>query len=276
MMFTFTPTLLLTTLAGLASAFPSFNVPSCNPRDLTQLSCSAKYNVSTDSCCFNGALEPGQKESGLVLTTQFWDAQPSRGSKDSTTAHGLWPDYCDGTYPQYCSADSGIIAFGNNLTGIPSIIRKYNPPLASYLDQIYANDSSLMTHEYDKHATCFNTLRPQCQVTFPGGPSQQEQIVLSYFGEIANKFRSQPTYNWLKSEGITPSNTTTYTLAQFEQALTKHYGAKPFVGCNNRGSTFDEVWYYAHTYGPVVGGHYVPTNSTTKSSCTAATIKYLP
>lgn len=70
-------------------------------RALTQLSCNSKYTVdanSTATCCYNGALHPGEKESGLVLSTQFWNAQnPSVGPADRVTTHGLWGDFCDGS-----------------------------------------------------------------------------------------------------------------------------------------------------------------------------------
>jgi hypothetical protein len=43
-----------------------------------------------------------------VLSTQFWDTYTGYESsgqllpKDSWTLHGLWPDYCNGSYTQYC------------------------------------------------------------------------------------------------------------------------------------------------------------------------------
>lgn len=194
----------------------------------------------------------------------------------SSRSHSLWPDYCDGTYPQYCSAESGIQTYGSNLTAIPSILRKYNPVLAANVLTIYANDTSLITHEWDKHATCYNTLKAHCQVTFPGGPTAQETAVLNYYGQIAHNFKAYSTYEWLKEAGVVPSNTTTYTLEQFQSALAKQYGAVPYVGCTSSGTKFDEVWYYAHVRGPLVGGQYVPTNSTTPSSCHATGIRYLP
>ncbi len=38
-----------------------------------------------------------------------------------------------------------------------------------------------------------------------------------------------PTYDWLAAAGILPSNTTTYPLSQIQDALTKAYGAVPYV-----------------------------------------------
>lgn len=44
-------------------------------RALTQRSCHSSYSIPADSagtCCYNGALQMGGKESGLALQTQFW------------------------------------------------------------------------------------------------------------------------------------------------------------------------------------------------------------
>jgi len=38
-----------------------------------------------------------------------------------------------------------------------------------------------------------------------------------------------PSFDWLNKAGIVPSNTTTYTLAQIEEALKVGSGAVPFV-----------------------------------------------
>lgn len=47
-----------------------------------ELSCQTSYH-GQDTCCFN---YPG----GQMLQTQFWDADPAIGPKDSWTIHGLW------------------------------------------------------------------------------------------------------------------------------------------------------------------------------------------
>ena len=55
------------------------------------VSCQKAVKVdpaSFGTCCYNGALKAGDKESGLILATQFWDTDPSTGPEKSTTIHG--------------------------------------------------------------------------------------------------------------------------------------------------------------------------------------------
>lgn len=45
---------------------------------------------------------------GLLLSTQFWSTYTGLEAKgqylpsESWTLHGLWPDFCNGSYTQYC------------------------------------------------------------------------------------------------------------------------------------------------------------------------------
>jgi hypothetical protein len=66
------------------------------------LSCSAMAHPNvTDSCCT-------ETFGGLVLSTQFWNTYTGLESqsqvlpKNTWTLHGLWPDFCNGSYTQYC------------------------------------------------------------------------------------------------------------------------------------------------------------------------------
>ena len=75
---------------------------SLTAADKPVLSCSADANPTTvDTCCV-------ETFGGLVLSTQFWDTHTgleSQGQvlpKDSWTLHGLWPDFCNGSFTQYC------------------------------------------------------------------------------------------------------------------------------------------------------------------------------
>lgn len=90
-------------------------------------------------------------------------------------------------------------------------------------------------------------------------------------------YSAAPTYKWLTSSGIYPSNNQTYTLDQLEGALARHHGGKtPFLGCSNNGTRLNEFWYYYNTFGSVIGGTYVPVDSTTKSTCKESGIQWLP
>jgi ribonuclease T2 len=47
---------------------------------------------------------------GLLLSTQFWTVYtgleeanpPQKLPAESWGVHGLWPDFCNGSYTQYC------------------------------------------------------------------------------------------------------------------------------------------------------------------------------
>ncbi|SNX87258.1 related to Ribonuclease Trv [Melanopsichium pennsylvanicum] len=248
----------------------------------TQLSCHAKYDIpasSSANCCFNGALVDGGKQSGLILSTQFWTtnaADPSNnGPKDSTTIHGLWPDYCDGTYPQFCSSVSGIPEYTGEQ--IEAVMQKYDPALfalySKYFKDSDGDSTSFLSHEYNKHGTCYTTMRQECQPQL-AWISQADYAVLNYFRQIAHKFQQLPTYTILESASIVPSSTQNYTLTQVQQALTAYHGATPYVGCNNKGE-MQEFWYFFNTRGSVNFGHYEAVESTTKSTCPAS-LRYLP
>ena len=146
---------------GKSIASKGQEIASC-ARASTQLSCHASYDIPANSsanCCFNGALTDGGKQSGLILSTSFWTtnaADPANnGPKDSTTIHGLWPDYCDGTYPQFCSSVSGIPEY----TGaqIEAVLQKYDPALFAYYQKYFkdlnGDSTSFLEHEYNKHGT---------------------------------------------------------------------------------------------------------------------------
>lgn len=248
-----------------------------------QLSCHSKYPIAYDSpaaCCYNAALTQGGKESGLILSTQFWtttavDAE-NNGPAESTTIHGLWPDYCDGTYPQFCTAQTSIPEYTGDQ--IVAVLQKYDPALYGYYQRYFkdlnGDAPSFMEHEYNKHGTCYSTMRTTCQPQLPW-ISQADYAVLNYFRQIAYKFAERPTYSILLAAGIKPSATQTYALTDVQAALKRAHGATPYVGCNKNGE-MTEFWYFWNLAGSVVtGGRYQAVESTTTSSC-PTTLKYLP
>ncbi|KJZ72686.1 hypothetical protein HIM_07878 [Hirsutella minnesotensis 3608] len=122
---------------------------SC-PSDMP-LSCHNSTAVA-DTCCFIPA--------GQILQTQFWDTHPPTGPSDSWTIHGLWPDNCDGTYPQQCDRSRVY----RNLTDVleaagASATLQY---MERYWKDFRGDDDNLWEHEWAKHGTCVSTLDPRC------------------------------------------------------------------------------------------------------------------
>jgi ribonuclease T2 len=68
--------------------------------------------------------------------------------------------------------------------------------------------------EWEKHGTCYSTLRPSCLP--PDSPEGAEAV--AYFQQVVALFRTLPTYDWLASQGITPS-TQELPLSQVISAL---------------------------------------------------------
>lgn len=106
--------------------------------------------------------------------------------------------------------------------------------------------------------------------------------MLDYFETTVMYHKELPTWSWLTAHGITPSNSTTYTLYDIESALTQEYSATPFVGCSgprfnetkagegsmdNGRTEFGEVWYYFHVNGRPQDGNKVPVFQTGESTC---------
>lgn len=264
------------------------------------LSCSAGAQANlVDSCCT-------ETYGGLLLSTQFWDTYTGLESSGqlipskSWTLHGLWPDFCNGSYTQYCdlsrqydvdpspdTTDSGapIPAYsGPPVSTFIEAFGKYD--LLAWMNTYWINqgasNADFWGHEFSKHATCYSTFDLPCY-----GPQYVEHEDVVQFYETAIMYYLRlPTYEWLSDAGITPSNSSQVTLGDFQGALTKAYGAVPYVGCSgarynetDAGSgsmddgrtVVDEVWYYQHVQGRPQEGKSVPVNATAPSSSCATT-----
>lgn len=199
--------------------------------------------------------------------------------------HGLWPDFCNGSYTQYCdlSRQYDPAPSPNTTNGLRNgtVVPPYKGPgvgtflepfgkldLLNWMNTYWINqgapNADFWGHEFSKHATCYSTFDVPCY-----GPGYVEHEEVVDFIETAIKFyRRLPTWEWLKEAKITPSNSTTYTLEAMQSALTKRYGAVPYIGCtgpkynttetgknstDNGGTVVDEVWYYSHVRLPGVG-----------------------
>ncbi|KAF4126774.1 ribonuclease T2 [Geosmithia morbida] len=260
--------------------------------------------------CSDGA-DPGQVDTccvetygGLLLQTQFWNTYTGLESKgqllprDDWTIHGLWPDFCNGSYTQYCdlSRQYDPEPSPNTTTGttdgIPvppyrgePIDRWFGPYgkadlLAWMNDHWIALDQPnwiLWAHEYSKHATCFSSFQKECYL----------DDMFDFFETTIAFYKTVPSFTWLSAADIKPSNRTAYSLSSIQDALTSGFGQLPFVGCSGpkyneteagRGSdddgatVLDEIWYYHHVYGSPqrVRSVPVPVTDSYRTTCAEA------
>ncbi|KAK8105834.1 hypothetical protein PG999_009193 [Apiospora kogelbergensis] len=255
-------------VAGLYPGMSNLN-HTCSLVDPV-LSCSAGASdpSAVDTCCT-------ETFGGLVLATQFWNTYTgfeSQGQvlpKDAWTLHGLWPDFCNGSYTQYCDLT-------RQGTPVPAWA---GPDIGTFLEPLGKLDllawmkkhwvaqpgwlnGDFWGHEFSKHATCYSTFDVECY-----GPAyRQHEEVADFFETAAAFHRALPTWSWLEASGVRPSNATTFSLGDFTRPLTQGFGAIPYVGCSGpkynateagKGSTdagytvINEIWYYYHVYGRV-------------------------
>jgi ribonuclease T2 len=239
------------------------------------LSCPPQDPSKVDSCCV-------ETFGGLVLSTQFWDTYTGLESsgqvlpKDTWSLHGLWPDFCNGSYTQYCDLTRQYdpVPSPNTTTGLPNgtFVPPYNgsnigtflEPFGRYDLLEYMNtywiaqnqdNAGFWGHEFSKHATCFSTFNVPCY----GSQYREHEDVLDFFETTIEYYKRVPTFAWLANEGIKPSNSSTYTYGDIVDVLTEQHGGIPFLGCSgprfnataagknttDRGYTvLSEVWYY--------------------------------
>lgn len=274
-----------------------------------ELSCSTLAQSGTvDGCCV-------ETFGGLVLSTQFWDTYTGREAegqllpKNTFTLHGLWPDFCNGSYTQYCDLTRQYDPHPapNTTTGTASgtpVPSYTGPTVDTFLGALGSPGQKLLewmnkfwiaqnqpntefwAHEFSKHATCFSTFSSSC---FSESDLKKHNDLLVFFQVAAEYYKRLPTYDWLAAKSIKPSNSTGYTLADIQSTLAARHGAVPYIGCSgprynetaagkgsldNGRTQFSEVWYYYHSYGQVQSGKGKPVeadiNGGSTSSCAKA------
>ncbi|KAK7911674.1 hypothetical protein PG985_014155 [Apiospora marii] len=223
--------------------------------------------TAADSCCF---VHPG----GRLLLTQFWDEQTHVGGLETDwTAHGLWPDLCDGSYDQFC----GMTPRFNNIT---AILKQYEQNelldnMSRYWVAKYGTNEHLWGHEYNKHATCINTLAPACY----GDDYKPGLEVVDYFQRAFGLFQQLDTYYALEQSGIVPSSSKTFDLEIIQTVLERFSGGRVILKCGGRRhDRLHEAWYVYFVKGSLQSGEFVPASDSFKGdqgNC-AKRVKYLP
>jgi len=223
------------------------------------VSCSPQAQ-STSSCC---VVTPG----GVLVHAQFWDL--NIGQADSWGIHGLWPDTCENTYLESCDSTREYSA-----TQIVNAIQSAGQTsLLDYMNTYYLSDDEspedFWQHEWTEHGTCVSTLEPSCFENYV-----MAQEVVPYFSTVVAIFKQLDTYSALSAQGITPSDSDSYTLKELQSAVEKGTGYTPDFICKD--STLTTVEYYLNAVGPLQDGSFQQSHASRQSSCPSSGIKYPP
>ncbi|TLS25398.1 hypothetical protein PpBr36_07777 [Pyricularia pennisetigena] len=284
--------MVLAIAARLSSAvlYPetSVNNHTCAIQDSNSvLSCSAKAVPGvSDSCCV-------ETFGGLLLFTQFWNTytgledQGQLLPESTWTLHGLWPDFCNGSYTQYCDLTRQYDRFPSpNVTNWPAPntqVPAYNGSSIAEFVKDFGRDDLL------EYMNTYWVAQGQPSYEFWEHEFANPLLwtkVPEKSGSAIMYYRRTPTWQWLNSAGIVPSNTTAYSLKSIQTALTSSYGALPYIACSgprynetaagsgsldNGRTVLSEAWYYAHAYGRPQDGNTVPLNATGSVTSCAST-----
>ncbi|KAK1656817.1 ribonuclease T2 family protein [Colletotrichum godetiae] len=260
---------LLQNLSSLLPHLPTTQTPITNTK--TSLSSSPSTNnilttpVTTyeplsgaPRCPIDG---PGQNvcchvyPSGRVLLAQFWDDTVHvGGAEEDWTVHGLWPDSCDESYKAFY----GMTPQFDNIT---DILKHYGQDdllalMERYWIAAYGTNNHLWAHEYNKHASCINTLSSTCYDT-AYNPGIE---VVDYFTRAFSLFRQLDTFTALERASITPSSSRRYALADVTRTLENLSGGRVVLRCSGRGhDVLHEAWYSYFLKGSLQTGQFVPS-----------------
>ncbi len=110
----------------------------------------------------------------------------------------------------------------------------------------------------------------------------RHEEVTDFFATVVAYYQQVPTWRWLAEGGITPSNTTAYSVSAIQDALQTKFGKIPHIGCagprynqteagkgssDNGFTVLSEMWYYYHVNGRVQLVQGVPVDTTFGTNC---------
>ena len=145
----------------------------------------------------------------LILFAQIYPpAWTTNGQFDYFTIHGLWSEYSNGSWPEYCNKTATF-----NLTKIEKLIPQLKKYWTNFENNGSETDSSLYNfwkHEYLKHATCLmnDTLLNTEFKYFSAGLELRYQF---------------PVYTILAKSGILPNNSQPYSVDSIMVALESYF-----------------------------------------------------
>lgn len=149
-----------------------------------------------------------------IIFSQVWPSSWINHDKinynftnDYFTVHGLWPQFNNNSYPEFCKKSmfnvSEVNYIKNNLT-------KY------WTD--FKNPASFWKHEYEKHLICMQDTYKNIYILFKYGLQLREKI---------NPF------SLLKKNGIVPNNNVKYNVNDLYSIIKSQIGVNCIITCPN-------------------------------------------
>ncbi|KAJ3011925.1 ribonuclease T2-like [Thoreauomyces humboldtii] len=263
--------------SGPIIPFPPVDGSTC-PTSAVGCTLNPATNQSYASCCL-----PDQ---GLLVFSQNWTTgyctNPNNTCADSIlhalpkkewTMHGLWPDYCNGTYNTSPLGCDPVRRDVNVLDTLAAVAPK------SWIDKLKSvwmgadgDYNWFWSHEWNKHGTCLSTLNPTCFKN----PSPQQDKIAFIDASLALRERFS-LYDIFAKHDIVPSPTKNYTIAQFQAALVAETGFQGALQCQKvAGKAYlSELWMYLVARPGLKFDNHAPVLP--YSSCPVnGTILYLP
>eukprot|EP01100_Stratorugosa_tubuloviscum_P010100 TRINITY_DN429_c0_g1_i1.p1 TRINITY_DN429_c0_g1~~TRINITY_DN429_c0_g1_i1.p1 ORF type:complete len:233 (+),score=101.09 TRINITY_DN429_c0_g1_i1:182-880(+) len=127
--------------------------------------------------------------------------------------HGLWPEYDNASWPQYCT---------NEAFNVQKIMDLY-PYMEEYWFDLYegSGGTGLWEHEWDKHGTCAIN-----------GQVSSLTTQHDYFQTGLQLYNYFPLLKALGQSNIYPSSTAVHTVTELTDAIKKGVGVTPMLTCN--------------------------------------------
>lgn len=191
-------------LISLRHDSPADVIPSAT----TETPTSAVPNKIFNDC--------GATEFGLFLLTIYWPPTYCTNGKcqnkpDRWVIHGLWPNYENGSWPQFCCN----ITF--NEKNVESLLPRMHKDWPNLID---VEEDTLWAHEWQKHGTC-------CYHNAKVGG------LFNYFHETLSLFDKFDVNKWLSESGISPSSQKLVESEMISASIARNFGKKIILQCLN-------------------------------------------
>ncbi|XP_074603188.1 ribonuclease DdI-like [Brevipalpus obovatus] len=137
--------------------------------------------------------------------------QSCKSHRNNWSIHGLWPNYSNGSYPQFCC---------NREQFDVKVLEPIREELEEYWPSLMKKSSEdFWKHEWTKHGSC--------------GVKSKFNGLLRYFEDVVTLFKKLDGTAWLNDAGITIGGS--YSQGAIQEALSKGFGANVEIMCKRKG-----------------------------------------